>query len=1781
MGARCCSNALRSSPSHPASRCSHRFDPQDSLISELEDPGSPSAIVLFAGDGDDRLNEINRHLQVASEVLQDVDTLAESFSNIADSNWVPGMLSSVVLKEVGHFTSAFSDLAQSLPFVGIAVKLVSTTISQVQKVRDNKAQVFRLARDIKIVVRYFPQHVAALRAFTLPDADPERREEVKGALEQVVEVVAIYSGVIRKFAHKEGLARVGNLLSRFFCAGSHEDQLNELDKQKTSAILNLLNLVTAALARHMLSKDRDHHTTVAFTGQLPQDAERFLRNLGVGISSRVGVGLLAKQLTILAGELGLVIMDDMAPEFQNAKAEIRKRLCEDGQGEGETEGPIALVLMSFVGTQPSLEGTLRRLLRGEQAPRPPLIGQQVCLLAPLPADLLFSALKPMTDEVRADVDRRMGKYLPGSREWVFRAFREWAEDENPGSSRSLWLQGVAGMGKSVISAVLIDTFGRSVSDDEEEGEPQGQTRNFPRIIGQISVHYPAVGKKVIDDLRRPDSDVLTALQAVDSADATQVEFVFDQLVLLPLNAYLDNNLGGGGSGDAGTPLVGEVSHTPVIVLDALDELQAGSARSAMLKLLSTRIPKLHKKVKFFITSRPEPDIVKELEEKLKAEKLDQFDEKNKDDLRRYCTERFIPQNTSGGEIMEESALQALVDELVEKSAGLFLWFRYAEEALERSRKSASPTEPLSVTPQTLLMEGFYREQMERMERRIEGAFGEDRDGCQHVVALLLQVLAVICILRELPRMADLGRLAGLTENTAALVLNLLGLLFSTDSDKEPIRATHKSVFDFLLSPRETESLRWKVDIVQGHRTVCKVSRGAPSRVLGRSGRPLDRYSGPPSVEDILSCHPKTNTTCRHASAERTLGVPFIRYCLCHGLDHLTDLARLCSSEKGGDSDVLIDEVTQWTALLLERRVESNATSQVLRRHLAEREVEALAEQTKTDSIVSPVIVTPLFFRLLTAVGGLYERARPLGSTFVDLLAVFSALPPFPPGRIDDRRLSCSTASCSALPLTKSETIAKLPDTPASAFPSSANLRELAFQMRKLFLRFGASALERRNPLWFLSLLSNSPSQAFTFGVNPRTFSRITPTYFCLPPPLNFDPCVVEMRGHRESVRSVAFSPDGRTLATASDDRSVRLWDVGFGREVKTLEGHKDLVSCVTFSPDGKMVGTGSWDTTARVWDVESGGEVRKFVRHGDGGYVNAFAFSPDGKIAATDCRDNTIRLWEVETVKEMQQLAGHTQSVRCIAFSPNGKMLATCSKDQTIRLWDVAAGKEEKKLEGHSGCVYSIAFSPDGRTLVSGSRDSSVCLWDVYGGTVVRKLEGHQQAVTSVAFSPGGEVVATGSDDATVRVWDAVTGDELNKLQGHRGSVLCLTFSPDGNALATASWDKTVRLWDLAAHQLPATAEGHRGPVRSVAFSRDGRTLATASDDRSVRLWDVGFGREVKTLEGHKELVSCVTFSPNGKIVGTGSWDTTARVWDVESGGEVRKMEGHEGYVNAVAFSPDGKTLATCSRDNTTRLWQIETGNEIKVLQKLAGERWNVFSVAFSPDGNTLATGSDSTPVRLWDLLEGGVKTPDARSFATGSGDAAVQLWDVFGDRVRKLHGHRSFVHSVAFSLDGKLLASGSDDKTARLWDVETGEGVRELEGHGLSVRSVAFSPDGRLLATGSEDETARLWEVSTGKVLMNLEVHTSCVSSVAFSLMGTMLATGSSDDTARIWFLTGSLLYPSHGFQLPCGFLGGGRGELPQGFEWESVSFSSSGSRFYATSNLDEGPFPCHERRH
>ncbi|QLE56342.1 hypothetical protein [Nostoc sp. TCL26-01] len=590
-----------------------------------------------------------------------------------------------------------------------------------------------------------------------------------------------------------------------------------------------------------------------------------------------------------------------------------------------------------------------------------------------------------------------------------------------------------------------------------------------------------------------------------------------------------------------------------------------------------------------------------------------------------------------------------------------------------------------------------------------------------------------------------------------------------------------------------------------------------------------------------------------------------------------------------------------------------------------------------------------------------------------------------------------------------------------------------------------------------------------------------------------------LEGHSDIVWGVVYSPDGKLLASASTDRTIKLWTPD-GKLLQTLSGHTSAVTSVSFSPDGQSLASTSLDKTVQIWHKNpitgtfAPETLTTPIVQKD--WVYNVSFSPDGELLATGSKDKTISIWRRDG-SLVTTLKGHKGAVNWVSFSPNGRFIASASEDRTIKIWQ-RNGSLVKTLSAHQLGVTMLTFSPDGKLLASAGRDKIIQIWqwddyqqDIPEIYAYKTLRQHTSTVWSLSFSADNTKLASASDDNTINLWTQ-TGNLIKTFKGHSDAVVSVAFSPDNQTLASGSYDKSIKLWSLAAPTLPVL-QGHEDRVLSVAWSPDGQMLASGSRDRTVKLWRREWhnGKLAahldKTLVGHKDMVHSVTIDPRGEILASASEDQTVKIWRLD-GTLLNTLTGHNDSVVSVAFSPDGNLLASASRDKTIKLWHRDGS----LLTTLVGHQARVNSVSFSPDGEVLASASDDKTIKLWrrdgTLIntfaphEGWVLgvsfSPTDQLLASAGWDNTVRLWRRDGTLLKTLlRGYSDSVNAVSFSPNGEILAAANWDSTVKLWSRE-GKLIKTLNGHNAPVLSVSFSPDGQTLASASDDNTIILWNL-------------------------------------------------------------------------------------------------------
>jgi WD40 repeat protein/transcriptional regulator with XRE-family HTH domain len=554
------------------------------------------------------------------------------------------------------------------------------------------------------------------------------------------------------------------------------------------------------------------------------------------------------------------------------------------------------------------------------------------------------------------------------------------------------------------------------------------------------------------------------------------------------------------------------------------------------------------------------------------------------------------------------------------------------------------------------------------------------------------------------------------------------------------------------------------------------------------------------------------------------------------------------------------------------------------------------------------------------------------------------------------------------------------------------------------------------------------------------------------------------QAHTDNAYALTFSPDERTLATASWDGTVKLWDLEQGALLWTRQ-HLDTIRAAAFSPTGHLLATGSDDGMIHLWNPASGALVQTVTD--ECGAVYALAWSPDGHLLANSSFDGSIRLWQIQDTQAatcVQILSGHTNWIFRLAFAPDGTSLASGSWDQTVKLWDVTNGRLLHTLTGHTDRVQTIAWSPDGRTIASAGMDNIIRLWDVEQSSCRAMLQGHTAAVYTLAFTSESRRLLSGSEDGTLGVWEVEKGHCVHIIQGYAVALCNVAWNPIGTHLATAGSDRLVLIWDATNQTPPRVLHGHQWAVFGVAWSPDGRLLASSGRDNAIRLWDPITGTCLQTLRDPDyadTILFGVAWSPDGRLLASGSSMRGVQVWDMETGQRCWVGATHPTRIRSVAWSPDSSRLVSTGYDGSLCLWKACDGT---LLQRWQHHQSTVVCVAWSPNGERIASG-------------GG-----------GRGGEELFVWDAdSGQILRSFTGKPGSVFALTWSKDGKTLITGRNDGSLCWWDVDTWKLLHILQSHQQTIHAVQVSPDGHLVACCGDDGTIKLWGMETTELVRTL----------------------------------------------------------------------------------------------
>ncbi|CUA69937.1 Lissencephaly-1 homolog [Rhizoctonia solani] len=1147
---------------------------------------------------------------------------------------------------------------------------------------------------------------------------------------------------------------------------------------------------------------------------------------------------------------------------------------------------------------------------------------------------------------------------PGTRTEVLHILDDWVKSNT--GNKLFWLNGMAGTGKTTIANTLCGTLDQShtLAASFFCSHQLPECRNVKFIIPTLA--------RQLARFSTPFSIFLAKAFEMDPEVHTRaLRTQFEQMILGPL-----------------CEVAQAIPETVVVVIDALDECEDKNGVGRLLELIIEHSPKLP--VKFFVSSRPEPQIRKTIaiiDSKMILHELEH--QAVQEDIKTYFEaelERAMPSDSEIASLTERAGVLFIYAATVVRYVGAKDFSlnprKRLAAVLDTSFGASNRTRDMDVLYEMILVSALDDPELEVWDREL--------------IKLVLD--SVVCAQEPLTTF-DISKLLELdsVERVHEAIRPLWSVLHVSSDDV--VTTLHASFSDYML------------DISRSKVYGCHASLHHSLLAL----RCFDRIKNNPRRFNICQLESSfvADETVPHLETRVAKAIPSDLWYACrYWVTHLV-LAEISPKQVQAFHLFMSESILLWMEVM-------NLKNQIgLGASLMERANKWCTDNHNNCPSSTKEIARDAWRFVLTFAGNPASASTP--HIYVSMLASWPQQSPLG---------SCYIPRTKGLVKVKGTHMARRQPLLLSVFTMDLGITCVAFSADSVYIVSGA---------WDNSLRIWDARTGYSIGKPFRGHANWINSVAFSPG----DTCIASgssdttvrlwdvrtgnmisspLRGHTDSVRSVVFSPNGRRIVSGSADATLRVWDVNSKRLVGgPLTGHTGSINAVTFSPDGRRMASASDDKTIIIWDAETGQMVGSPLK-GHSRQVLSVVFSPDSTYLVSGSGDTTLRLWNSRAGQEIgDPLKGHTAPVNSVTFSADGALVLSGSDDKTIRLWSSHGGQAiGSPLKCHSHRIYSALFSSDGARIMTASADKTVRIWD--GQTKLpptNSFDGHGDWVKTVVFSPDGTRIASSSKDKSIMIWDAITGSIVGSpLRGHSGSVNSVAFFPNEARIVSGSEDETIRVWDVLTEQMIGHPfEGHYASVNSVSVSPDGTRIVSGSDDRIIRIWDVQTEQLVSSpITGHADSITSVAFSPDGLLVASGSRDKSVRLWVAQNGQATgTPLTGHSALVNSVIFSPDSAYILSGSSDRTVRMWDTHT--EQLVFQPRESLKYPITSVAFFPNGTR---------------------------FVSGSTDGTIYIWDTKTDRPSGdlLRGHTGSVNSVMVSPDGAKIVSGSADTALRLWDI-------------------------------------------------------------------------------------------------------------------------------------------------
>ena len=636
----------------------------------------------------------------------------------------------------------------------------------------------------------------------------------------------------------------------------------------------------------------------------------------------------------------------------------------------------------------------------------------------------------------------------------------------------------------------------------------------------------------------------------------------------------------------------------------------------------------------------------------------------------------------------------------------------------------------------------------------------------------------------------------------------------------------------------------------------------------------------------------------------------------------------------------------------------------------------------------------------------------------------------------------------------------------------------------------------------------------------------------------------DIAGHEGDITFLSFSPDGKTLASTSSDKTIKIWktDSIWGFETQTFRGHQDAVRSVLWSPDGEKIITASLDNTIRVWETSTGQEITRITGHSS--QVWTLELSPDKKQFLSGSADKTARLWNMDNWQQAQVFSAAAIANWCAAYSPDGKRFVTGTENGLVTVWSTETGERLFTMSsGHTSIVRTAIYSHDGSFIVTGGDDTNVSIWDARDGKIITRLTNHLGAICSAAFTSDNRYLATGDSNSTIRIWDTSSWRSIRIISSLNNTIFSLSYSPDGKLLAAGigGKEKPFRIWETENWtELPGISEPS-DTVYRLSFSPDGKTVALASFDRLVRLWDINNNQKLWQQNVNNDSVYSLSFSPDGTRIIVGDNRKTVSEISALNGSKIRSLDGHEGPVFAATYRPDGKQILSSSFDGTSRLWDFYSGRELAIFSNYLQNEWltivnKSYYIGSSNSSRhiNIHNGRSITPFNsnTRNLRNPDYITTNLKSSFLHTAESSINNSETDVMLFPQLVLH-SFSTHIALSHDGKYLCRyDSTYNSIKIIDYENGRELKRITNSGsgyISINHISFNKNNdKIITVSSSRREIRIWDVITGNEIKSVTENDFSIRSSAISRNGMYLVTGNTNGKITLWDLENAQIIKS-----------------------------------------------------